>query len=101
MLADKEYHKVHFPLHKEGIRHTREQIEKFFDSMNTKRTTDLSPYLKEKTFEGEMELYRYVYEKARVIICPGQSFHSKYPGWFRITYCANPVCLAYRAPFLG
>lgn len=99
LLADKEYHKVHFPLHKEGIRHTREQIEKFFDSMNIKYKkgnacffiwTDLSPYLKEKTFEGEMELYRYVYEKARVIICPGQSFHSKYPGWFRITYCANP-----------
>ncbi|KAK8807052.1 hypothetical protein WA158_003811 [Blastocystis sp. Blastoise] len=99
LLLDKEYHKVHLPLHQEGIRHGRELIEKFFDSMNIKYTkgnacffiwTDLSSYLKENTFEGEMELYHYIYEKAKVIICPGQSFKSKVPGWYRITYCANP-----------
>ncbi len=55
---------------------------------------DFSKYLKEKTFEEEMELFDKIRIEASVNISPGKFFLSKEPGWFRICYAQPDEYLA-------
>jgi hypothetical protein len=47
---------------------------------------DLSPFLSERTWDGERMLFVKLFERARVLITPGKDLHFAHPGWFRICF---------------
>ncbi|KAI4328836.1 hypothetical protein L6164_021161 [Bauhinia variegata] len=47
---------------------------------------DLKSLLKEKTFEGEMQLWRVIINDVKLNVSPGSSFHCVEPGWFRVCF---------------
>ena len=49
---------------------------------------NLKNYLKEKTFDSEYELFQ-TFLNNGIYIVPGQTFHFKEPGWFRIIFGSN------------
>jgi 1-aminocyclopropane-1-carboxylate synthase len=54
---------------------------------------NLSPFLKEKSIQGEMNLYRKFLNSSKLNISPGHLFHAPEPGWFRICYAVNQQML--------
>ncbi|MFU8860195.1 MAG: aminotransferase class I/II-fold pyridoxal phosphate-dependent enzyme [Cyclonatronaceae bacterium] len=51
--------------------------------------TDLRSWLDTSNREGEMKLYKMLFENARVNISPGTGFHSLESGWFRACYARD------------
>lgn len=47
---------------------------------------NLSPLLKEKTQEEELELWKLILSEVRLNISPGSSCHCNEPGWFRVCF---------------
>ncbi|KAJ4843883.1 acetyl-CoA synthetase [Turnera subulata] len=47
---------------------------------------DLRHLLREKTYEGEMELWRMIINDVKLNVSPGSSFHCVEPGWFRVCF---------------
>ncbi|KDP28564.1 hypothetical protein JCGZ_14335 [Jatropha curcas] len=47
---------------------------------------DLRHLLKEKTFDGEMALWRVIINEVKLNVSPGSSFHCKEPGWYRVCF---------------
>ena len=47
---------------------------------------DLRKYLKENSWEGEMQLFRLIFEESKVCINPGRYFGFTEPGFFRLCY---------------
>lgn len=47
---------------------------------------DLRDLLKEKTFDGEMMLWRLIINEVKLNVSPGCSFHCSEPGWFRVCF---------------
>ena len=40
--------------------------------------------------EGEMKLFRRLFDEAKVYLVPGSMFGCKVPGWFRIVFVVSP-----------
>lgn len=47
---------------------------------------NMSPLLKEKTQEEELELWKLILSEVRLNISPGSSCHCDEPGWFRVCF---------------
>ncbi|KAJ4839146.1 acetyl-CoA synthetase [Turnera subulata] len=47
---------------------------------------DLRGLLKEKSFDGEMMLWRLIINEVKLNVSPGCSFHCSEPGWFRVCF---------------
>ncbi|XP_057754043.1 1-aminocyclopropane-1-carboxylate synthase 1-like [Arachis stenosperma] len=47
---------------------------------------NLRRLLKEKTFEGEMKLWRVIINEVKLNVSPGSSFNCSEPGWFRVCF---------------
>ncbi|KAL8168353.1 hypothetical protein V2J09_009852 [Rumex salicifolius] len=47
---------------------------------------DMRHLLKEKSFEGEMELWKKILYEVRLNVSPGASCHCSEPGWFRMCF---------------
>ena len=47
---------------------------------------DLTPYMKEKTAQAEMELFNFLIDELKISITPGQFFGEKNYGFFRVCY---------------
>jgi len=47
---------------------------------------DLRPFLTESSFDGEMNLFKRIFNECKVNVSPGQAFHCHEPGWFRLCY---------------
>lgn len=50
---------------------------------------DLRPWLDTANREGEMKLYRKLFDNARINLSPGAGFHSLESGWFRACYARD------------
>ena len=95
MLNDKEYIEDHLHTLRYSVWEGRKIAEEFFKENNIPLIQgtagyfcwiDLREYMIGDTFEAEEELYTYIYEHGKVIICPGKSFFAKEPGWFRMVF---------------
>ena len=51
---------------------------------------DFRKYLKEKTREAEMELFRRLFNDHNVYIVPGSEFGCTEFGWYRIIFSVTP-----------
>lgn len=51
--------------------------------------TDLRPWLADGTAAAEQELWRQLFDQARVSLTPGQVFHAPEPGWFRLCHAVG------------
>lgn len=51
--------------------------------------TDLRPWLATSTPAAEHELWRRLFDQARVSLTPGQVFHAPEPGWFRLCHAVG------------
>jgi aspartate/methionine/tyrosine aminotransferase len=49
---------------------------------------DLRAFLRSSSFEDEQRLWQELLDQERVSISPGQAFHCKEPGWFRLCFTA-------------
>ncbi|GJQ09954.1 hypothetical protein GpartN1_g1745.t1 [Galdieria partita] len=49
---------------------------------------DLNKYMASRTFENERTLWKSLFEKAKVVVTPGEVCHSTQPGWFRCCFSA-------------
>ncbi|XP_004492797.1 1-aminocyclopropane-1-carboxylate synthase-like [Cicer arietinum] len=47
---------------------------------------NLKSLLKEKTFEGEMMLWRLIINEVKLNVSPGSSFNCSEPGWYRVCF---------------
>ncbi|PKA67270.1 1-aminocyclopropane-1-carboxylate synthase 2 [Apostasia shenzhenica] len=47
---------------------------------------DLRPMLKEKTPDGELELWRVMVNEVKLNLSPGSAFHCRELGWFRVCF---------------
>lgn len=52
---------------------------------------DFSAYMKEHTFEAEMDLWHKIFDELKINISPGRVFAADKPGWFRICYASEPA----------
>ncbi|KAK8804010.1 hypothetical protein WA171_000103 [Blastocystis sp. BT1] len=68
-LVEATLHRLHIPIAK--------GYAGFFSWMN------LREYLKEDSYEGEQELYEFIYEHGNIIIAPGTKYNSHEFGWYR------------------
>ena len=49
-----------------------------------------SDHLESLDKEGEMKLFRRLFDGAKVYLVPGCMFECKVPGWFRIIFAVSP-----------
>ncbi|KAK8805405.1 hypothetical protein WA158_002061 [Blastocystis sp. Blastoise] len=98
MLEDDEFIQLHLKCYIQTVSKERQHMQNFFKEHNIPfyrnnasffLYIDLSSYLKEKTFENEMELCLYLCKQGKVLLSPGKSFYSQTPGWFRIVFTKN------------
>ncbi|KAK8814196.1 hypothetical protein WA158_008058 [Blastocystis sp. Blastoise] len=98
MLNDEEYINEHFKRHEARVNEARHNMQSFFDrnSIPYAKSSatfflwiDLSKYMKENTFEAEMDLWRYLAADCGVVLSPGRCFFSEAPGWYRIVFTIN------------
>jgi 1-aminocyclopropane-1-carboxylate synthase len=47
---------------------------------------NLRSLLKEKTFEGEMKLWRLIINEVKLNVSPGSAFDCSEPGWYRVCF---------------
>ncbi|KAI0499978.1 hypothetical protein KFK09_018186 [Dendrobium nobile] len=47
---------------------------------------DLRAFLKERSTEGELKLWRAIVHDVKLNVSPGSSFHCQEPGWFRVCF---------------
>ncbi|PKA60437.1 1-aminocyclopropane-1-carboxylate synthase [Apostasia shenzhenica] len=95
MLSDEEFTSRYLA---ENARRLAERHEEFTDGL--KRVgircldsngglfcwMDLRPMLKEKTPDGELELWRVIVNEVKLNVSPGSAFHCREPGWFRVCF---------------
>ena len=106
MLNDEEYINDHVKTLRDSVWKGRKIAEDFFTENGIPFIPgtagyfcwiDLNEYMIGDTFEAEEELYNYIYEHGKVIICPvsyyinsnnkqGKSFFAKKAGWFRMVF---------------
>lgn len=95
MFSDKPFLEQHVSTLREKVWSGRQLAESFFDALDVTHVKgeggffvwfNLGKFLNEKTFEAEEELYNFIYEHGKVIVCPGKSFFSSEPGWYRMVF---------------
>jgi aspartate/methionine/tyrosine aminotransferase len=42
------------------------------------------------TFEREADLWNGIFDKAKVVLVPGETCKAKEPGWYRVCFTAHP-----------
>ena len=79
MLSDEAFMKEHIALLQKRVYEMREFVEKEFRRMNIPFYAgnsgffcwlNLREYLEEDSYEGEQELYKYIYENGNIILAP-------------------------------
>ena len=51
----------------------------------------LKDVLQIDTFEREAELWKGIFDKAKIAMVPGETCRAKEPGWYRVCFCAHPA----------
>ena len=92
ILSDKAFMTEHVALLQERVLAMRQLVEAAFTRMKIPFATgyagffswlNLREYLKEDSYEGEQELYKFIYEHGNIIIAPGTKYCSNQFGWYR------------------
>ncbi|KAJ8638524.1 hypothetical protein MRB53_012791 [Persea americana] len=95
MLSDTEFTEKYIRTNRERLRKRHESIIKGLRDAGIECLEgnaglfcwmNLSPFLEERTREGELGLWNSILHEVKLNISPGSSFHCCEPGWFRVCF---------------
>lgn len=95
MLSDKEFTENYIKINRERLKKRYEMIIEGLRNVGIECLKgnaglfcwmNLSPYLKEQSKEGELEIWNDILNEVKLNISPGCSCHCTQPGWFRVCF---------------